>query len=229
MPPTTRPAPSAPAKSRKSAQRREAILACAVDLFDRKGYVNTSLDDVAQAVGIKREALYYYFRSRSEILLAIIEPQAADLVGGLREVLASGAPPTEQLRAAIRNHLKRFDRHCLEMTISLRDGIMGSNPEVGAAMQRTWKEYEQMWTELIRRGQADGSFTKPGDPKMVAFAILGMCNWLSRWYSPRKSSTIDELIDIYYSMVTEGLLPRAAPDAPVKTRPAPRKRTSRAE
>lgn len=203
-------------KTKKSVMRRQAILAAAIDLFDRKGYVNTSLDDVAQAVGIKREALYYYFRSRSEMLLAIIEPQTADLVGGLKEVLNSNTRPEDRLRAAIKNHLKCFDRHCLEMTISLRDGIMGATPEVRTVMQTVWKEYEQMWTRLIEQGQADGSFVKLGDPKMVAFAILGMCNWLSRWYSPRKSCTIDELINTYFNLLCQGLLPREdTPPSPI--------------
>lgn len=225
-------APPAPAKPKKSEIRREAILASAIDLFDRKGYANTSLDDVAQAVGIKREALYYYFRSRAEILLAIIGPQTADLVEGLRDIVAGDAPPAEKLRAAIRNHLRRFDRHCLEMTISLRDGIMGSTPEVREAMQKVWKDYEQMWTRLVEQGQADGSFVKLGAPKMVSFAILGMCNWLSRWYSPRKDTTIDELIDIYHGMITQGLLPRDAghpSGASAAPRKAPAKRAKRAK
>lgn len=214
---------SAPAaKRRKSELRREAILACAIDLFDRKGYSATSLDDVAQAVGIKREAVYYYFGSRSELLLAIIGPQAHDLVDGLRQVMQSELDATGRLKAAISNHLLRFDRHCLEMTISLRDGIMSSPPEVRSAMNKVWKDYEHMWTQLIAEGQADGSFSKHGKPKMVAFAILGMCNWLSRWYSPRKESTIEELIETYFGMLTQGLAPRSAPDLPQRAALPPR-------
>ena len=49
------------AKTKKSIQRRDAILARATELFDRKGFVNTSLDDIARAVGITREGIYYYF------------------------------------------------------------------------------------------------------------------------------------------------------------------------
>lgn len=232
MPKKNPAASSAPAKPKKSELRREAILASAIDLFDRKGYANTSLDDVAHAVGIRREALYYYFRSRAEILLAIIGPQTADLVEGLRDILAGDEPPPQKLRAAIRNHLRRFDRHCLEMTISLRDGIMGSTPEVRTAMQKVWKEYEQMWTRLVEEGQADGSFARMGAPKMVSFAILGMCNWLSRWYSPRKDTTIDELIDIYHGMITQGLLPRVAepvPRARAGASKTPAKRVKRSE
>lgn len=209
-----------PAKPRKSDLRRESILRAATELFDRKGYTNTSLDDVAQAIGIKREALYYYYRSRAEILLAIIGPQAEGLIEGMKEVIATDAPALEQLRAAIHNHLKRFDRHCLEMTISLRDGIT-SGGEVGSAMQRIWKEYERLWTALIEAGQQKGELAVAGEPKMVAFGILGMCNWLARWYNPRKSASIDEIIDTYFGMLSMGLEPRNAKSS------TPSKRTRR--
>lgn len=217
--------PLVAAKPRKSDLRREAILRKAVDLFDRHGYVNTSLDDVAKAVGIKREALYYYYRSRAEILLAIIGPQTAALVDGMAGVVAQDLPAIGKLEAAIRNHLQRFDRHCLEMTISLRDGIMGASPEVRRAMQRVWKEYEGMWTALIDGGQRDGSFARIGNPKMVAFGILGMCNWISRWYNPRKDASIEELIRTYFVMVSQGLVPRPAAQ---EHRPVVRRKRDRA-
>lgn len=200
-------------KPRKSALRRESILRCATELFDRKGYAYTSLDDVAQAVGIKREALYYYYRSRTEILLAIIGPQTAGLIEGMKDVLASPLPAAEKLHLAIRNHLKRFDRHCLEMTIFLRDGVMGGNEELHAAMRRVWKDYERMWTTLVEASQKSGEFAPLGDPKMIAFGVLGMCNWLARWYNPRKSASIDAIIDTYFAMLSQGLLPRT-PAAP---------------
>lgn len=193
-------------KTRKSTERRRTILQKAAELFDRKGYANTSLDDVARAVGIKREALYYYYANRAEMLLAIIRPQSVGLIEGLREIVGSDAPAPEKLRRAITNHLKRFDRHCLEMTISLRDGLLETSDEVRSEMTRVWKEYETMWTRLIADGQRTGEFLASGEPKMVAFGILGMCNWLARWYNPRKPTTIDEIIDTYCSMLSRGLV-----------------------
>lgn len=200
----------------KSGRRREAILAHATELFDRKGYLNTSLDDVAQAVGLTREALYYYYRNRSEILLAIIEPQAAGLIDGLKAIVADSAPHAEKLHLAVRNHLERFDLHCLEMTITLRDGVMGTGDPVRGAMARIWKKYERMWIALVAQGQSSGAFSKSGDPKMVAFGILGMCNWLARWYDPKKQTTIDEIIRTFSDLVSHGLVaspPAAAPGA----------------
>lgn len=193
------------AKPKKSELRREAILKHALALFDLKGFGNTSLDDIARAIGVKREAIYYYFKNRAEILLCLIRPQTEDLVGGLRVVVNSDADATTKLHDAIRNHLQRFDRQCLEMTISLREVYLDDAKEVRREMNKIWRQYEKMWTQIIEEGQASGELTQCGSPKMIAFAILGMCNWLARWYDPKKSVSVDELIETYFEMLAYGL------------------------
>ncbi|MCK9918091.1 TetR/AcrR family transcriptional regulator [Microbacteriaceae bacterium K1510] len=195
-----------PAKPKKSELRREAILRHALALFDLHGFANTSLDDIARETGIKREAIYYYFKDRAEILLCIIRPQTRSLVDGLEAVVKSDVDSTTKLYEAIRNHLQRFDRHCLEMTISLRDVYLDDAKEVRREMDKIWRQYESMWTQIVAEGQASGQFAEVGDPKMVAFAILGMCNWLARWYDPRKSVSVEELIETYFSMLAYGLV-----------------------
>jgi len=192
----------------KSAHRRDEILSRSTELFDRNGFANTSLDDIARAVGIKREGIYYYFKNRSEILLNIIRPQSDALLEGLQAILDdSGLDHPAGLHAAIRNHLERFDRYCLEMTVSLRDGYFDdAGSEVREAMSRIWKDYEQMWTELVARGQAEGAFRKTGDAKMLAFGILGMCNWLARWYDPKGSISVNDMIEAYFDMIGNGLI-----------------------
>ncbi len=189
----------------KSVRRRERILQSAIEIFDRQGYANTSMDDIAKQVGIRREGIYYYFKNRSEILLNIILPQSEALVEGLREIAGSDRPTLEKLRLAVRNHLERFDRYCLEMTVSLRDGYFEDAAEVRDVMSRIWKDYERLWTGLIADGQAGGELRKCGDPKMLAFGILGMCNWLARWYDPDKSVSVPTLIDSYFHMIAYGL------------------------
>jgi TetR/AcrR family transcriptional regulator, cholesterol catabolism regulator len=173
-------------KPKKSDLRREAILQHALALFDSQGFANTSLDDIARETGVKREAIYYYFKNRAEILLSIIRPQSEALVEGLRVIVDSEADAATKLYLAIKNHLQRFDRHCLEMTISLRDVYLDDAKDVRAEMDQTWRRYEGMWTRIIAGGQASGEFAHCGDPKMIAFAILGMCNWLARWYDPNR-------------------------------------------
>src|SRR5262245_9797866 len=193
-------------KPKKSELRREAILQHALALFDQQGFANTSLDDIARETGVKREALYYYFKNRAEILLSISRPQSEALVEGLRVVVDSDADARTKLYLAIKNHLQRFDRHCLEMTISLRDVYLDDAKDVRAEMDQTWRRYEGMWTRIIAAGQAGGEFAKCGEPKMIAFAILGMCNWLARWYDPRKSISVEDLIETYFEIVANGVV-----------------------
>src|SRR5262245_54456856 len=98
------------AATTKSQRRREDILRKATELFDRQGYANTSLDDIARVVGIAREGIYYYFKNRAEILLHIIEPRSLALIEGLRKIV--GRPSADfaaKLHDAVRNHLEQFD------------------------------------------------------------------------------------------------------------------------
>lgn len=205
-------------KVKKSDRRRSDILRAAVHLFDRQGYTNTSLDDVAREVGIKREALYYYYRNRAQILLAIIRPQSLALVRGLQDIQEMEVSHREKLRLAIRNHLERFDRHCLEMTVSLRDGLFETTEDVSSAMARIWKAYELLWIQLIDDGQRDAEFSAKSDAKMLTFGILGMCNWLARWYDPHKSMPLDDIIDTFFDLAAYGVMgeraiPASAPAA----------------
>jgi len=202
---------------RKSALRREAILRNALRIFDRQGFANTSLDDIAKETGIKREAIYYYFSNRAEILLHIIRPASESLVEGLRGIVESKASFRDKLYRGIENHLERFDRKSLEMTAALRDVYLEDANQVRRAMEEIWRSYETMWTRLIEDGQACGEFAKCGQPKMVAFGILGMCNWLARWYDPKKAIGVDELIDTYFQIIAYGVIrndqtPRALPE-----------------
>jgi len=199
-------AEAASPKQSKSSSRRDAILRHATELFDQRGYSNTSLDDIAQAVGVTREALYYYYRNRSEILLAIIRPQSMSLIDGLDRIMTIDVSSHERLHLAIENHLRSFDRYCLEMTIGLRDGLMDVSDPVRKTMGRIWKRYEGLWIRLVADGQRNGEFDQIGDAKMIAFGILGMCNWLARWYNPRKQVSIDEIIATYTNLIGSGLL-----------------------
>jgi TetR/AcrR family transcriptional regulator, cholesterol catabolism regulator len=200
-------APNAPKKTtRKSMVRRNQILQSAIVLFDQRGYSSTSLDDIAKDVGFTREGVYYYFKNRSEILYEIIEPQSASLLFGLKEIVEDDALSYEEkLRGAVRNHLARFDRYCLEMTVCLRDGLVDVDSDVRKKMMLFWKHYEAMWCDLIKAGQHEGSFREIGDPKLLAFGILGMCNWMARWYDQGGPFTVEKIIECFSELTIGGI------------------------
>ena len=185
--------------------RRREILQRASEVFERQGVSRTSLEDIAKAVGIKREAIYYYFKNRREILLEVILPQSKSLLAGLRNILNSGQDSNEKLHAAIRNHLESFNPNYLEMTVALREDHFIEEKEKLDELRKTWNTYNDCWTRLIREGQRSGAFNAQLNPKMVSFGVLGMCNWLSRWYNPKMTITIKEIVEIYFHMIAFGI------------------------
>ncbi len=185
--------------------RREEILLAAQELFHRRGYANTSLDDIARAVGIKREGLYYYFPNRTQILIEIIQPLGIQLRDRVREILESDASPEDKICQTVENHLMRFENRFAESKITLRDDYFAENEAVLAEMGPIWDEYEALWVAIIREGQEKGVFDAALDPRLAHLGILGLCNWVARWYKPGQSIAVPDLIAMYNRMVLRGL------------------------
>ncbi len=188
--------------------RRSEILRRATEVFERQGVKQTSIEDIAKAVGIKREAIYYYFKGRREILAEIILPQSHSLLISLRNIINSNRPFADKLHDAIQSHLQSFNPSYLEMTVALREDHFFGNDRKFDELRRVWNDYGKMWTNLIAEGQERGEFRSEPDPKLIAYAILGMCNWLSRWFDPAKKISIEEIIETYFSFALEGLVKR---------------------
>ncbi len=188
--------------------RRSEILRRATEVFQRQGVQQTSIEDIAKEVGIKREAVYYYFKGRREILAEIILPQSHALLVGLRNIVTSNQPFQDKLHNAIQSHLQSFNPSYLEMTVALREDHFFGMDEKFRELRRVWKQYSASWTQLIADGQASGEFRDDLDPKLIAYAILGMCNWLSRWFDPDKGTRIEDIIETYFRFAFEGLATR---------------------
>lgn len=186
--------------------RRREILRRAAEVFERKGVSGTSMEDIAHAVGIKREGVYYYFKSRGDILLEVILPQSKTLHRNLERICRSSMSPVEKLHGAIENHLDAFNPAYLEMSVALRETHFAANDEKLQEIRQVWDSYSNLWTGLVAEGQKQGAFKPELDPKTAAFGLLGMCNWVSRWYDPSKSTTIEEIVETYFSLATSGLV-----------------------
>ncbi len=185
--------------------RREEIVRAAQELFHRQGYANTSLDDIARAVGIKREGLYYYFENRTQILITIIKPLGLQLRDAVKAIRESGASPDEKIRRAVENHLRRFENRFAESKITLRDDYFSENEAVLAEMGPIWDEYEDLWAAIIEEGQEKGVFDRTLDARLAFLGILGLCNWVARWYKPGESIPVPDLIEMYNRMVARSL------------------------
>jgi AcrR family transcriptional regulator len=194
-------------KTQKSQQRRDDILASARDLFERKGFANTSINDIAQACGIRRENVYYYYPSRGDILLDLVRPNNQQLVDGMESILKADISPIAKLFLALQHHIKLFDRVALDtVTVGLRGIAHDDRQSVHKEVKPLYKGYEDRWVELIREGSEAGVLRRTENPKLVVFAILGMCNWLTHWYDPSGPVTLDGIVNVFFDLIAGGLV-----------------------
>jgi len=191
--------------------RRLQILRRAAEVFERKGVAQTSIEDIASEVGIKREGIYYYFKSREDILLELILPQSDNLLRSMRNIMATASTNLDKLRSAMEMHISSYSPGYLETTVMLREKHIFKDQKKLDALRRVWRDYTDLWEELIKRGQTSGEFSDGLDAKMVSYGVLGMCNWMARWYTPDKGMEIPEITENFFRLCSYGLM-RGEPD-----------------
>jgi AcrR family transcriptional regulator len=162
--------------------RKRAILDAAAEIFHRKGYHATSIQDIAQEVGMLKGSLYYYIDSKHELLLEIITDVHAQAFSQLQEVVDADLPPAERLRQFTVRHAVYCASHRTGMGVFLHEYKAVEGPAKARVMAMR-DRYEQLLSDIIIEGQEDGSFRKDADPRLTVKLILGMINWLYHWYS----------------------------------------------
>lgn len=198
-------------------------LAQLIDVASRvlgeKGAESLSLDDIAAELGMHRSSLYYYVANKAE-LLDLVERHRQELIADeIDRIAASDAQPRAKLAAAIRAHLQHMDRYFPESKSWNR---LDPNPhpavaplDSGALRNRAIVD---RFAGILEAGMASGDFAGVGEPKLLALAILGMCNWAPRWYRKGGRLSIDQISELFSALVEAGLTPRAAKRAEA-TRP----------
>lgn len=173
------------AASRKQVEEpklsREAILAEAAQLFKRNGYRKTRLEELAQVLGVTRPAIYYHFKAKQDLLVAMYMRSMEALNGiaaGSEE--DEGLPPIEQFWRRIEAHATYIASYPVEAGIFFEEEE--ELPEdVHAEVRRMLVAYTDRLVELYGAAQQAGDAPE-GDPRVAVSAILGGAIWTYRWY-----------------------------------------------
>lgn len=181
-------APSAHVRAKRE-RRRTEILHAALRAFRDRGYHATTLDDIAEQLGIRKTALYHYFPDKEAILYECHRESLAELDRILTGARALDTAP-ERLAHVIREHV-RVMTDTLEAS-PLAFEVTALSPERQREVIAARDRYERALRRMIQDGVAAGDF-RPTNPKTAVFAILGAINWIARWYRPEGSLHAEEL------------------------------------
>jgi AcrR family transcriptional regulator len=217
------PAPVAAAALPHSAVRTDhnhdkqtEIFTAALHLFQAKGYHGASMQDLADAVGMQKASLYYYFHSKEELLVLVCERWTGSFTQELGEIVALPLPAPEKLRRALECHLNALCAQLDLFTVFLREQkFLGAAQR--ARLRGEGQRHAELLGEILQQGVAAGEFREL-NVSVTTLAILGMCNWLYEWYSPEGALDPREIANIFAGIIVKGLERTGAKAPAVKPR-----------
>ena len=174
-----------------SALKRARTLAAAVDLFSANGYENTTLEEVAQLLGVTKPFIYAYFQSKVQLLAEICAYGISSSQEAITSVKNLEAAPYEKLELFAHRFVTAVLEGRKQIAIFTREekNLLPADLEKINAMRR---EFDRDLVNLLREGMKSGEF-EINDPHLVSLAIGGMVSWAYVWYRESGRLSRDEL------------------------------------
>ncbi|HBP29175.1 MAG TPA: TetR/AcrR family transcriptional regulator [Advenella kashmirensis] len=194
---------------------RSAILDVAATLFIERGTGGTSIQDIAEALGLSRTAVYYYFKNKEQIQQSLTEEvlSAARKLAG-DTVARDDLDPVTALRALVTQHADLILSRPAEFRVADRTEA-DLSPKQRISVQNARRNVLENFSHVIERGIREGVF-RMVDAHVAAFSLIGMCNWSAWWYKPEGRLDRANVAGIMADMAVNSLLRDAArrPEVP---------------
>ncbi|HIW92596.1 MAG TPA: TetR/AcrR family transcriptional regulator [Candidatus Corynebacterium avicola] len=185
----------------------DRALEAATSLFARQGYEGTSLQQVADTIGVTKGALYHYFPSKEELLYEIYGGVLRRQIENLTRFAESEAPISDRLRAAARDVISSTFDNLEGMTIFFRSLHQLSDDRQKAVRQER-RRYHEVFRGMIEEGQRTGTFRDDVPAEIAADAFFGSVHHLPTWYQPQGRHSADEITDAFAELLLRSLSPR---------------------
>jgi AcrR family transcriptional regulator len=188
----------------KQNHKKQKLLQVSAQLFNEKGYQATTMQDIADSLGIKKGSIYYYIKTKEDLLYELGVTTLQMLLDSAYKVHKLSVEPDEKLRRFIYNHMQLLCKHLDLFTVSLRELNKINVPTYWNEIVKLRKEYEDIARNIVQEGQAAGLY-RNYDYRIVVNGILGMMNWIIRWYSPHGYQSPDDISEVWTEMILYGL------------------------
>lgn len=186
--------------------RRKDIIRAAARVFRERGFHGTTMQQIADAVGLQKGSLYHHITSKEELLHEVMMAGLTHLGECLEAVVSSPLPPTEKLCQLIETHIRYATENMDIATVVLfeHQAMLGF-PALRKEYISRRDFFESQFRTAIQEGVDSGDFL-PVDVPIVAQALLGAHNWLVMWYRPEGRLSSQEIAAIIADTFMRGLL-----------------------
>ncbi|GLZ42016.1 TetR/AcrR family transcriptional regulator [Actinokineospora sp. NBRC 105648] len=188
--------------------RRTVILHHAADLFASKGIVATTVREIADAVGILSGSLYHHFKSKDEMVSAIVTSYLDDLAVRYDQVMAAGHDPRTELTELVRGSLAVIEAHPHATEIYQNSGAYLASLAGYDHIRVAAHSIQKTWITVLEAGGETGAF-RDDIPPRVLYRMLRDALWLSvRWLKPTSDYPMSRFADDFVSTFLDGIVPR---------------------
>ncbi len=192
-------------KEKKPNKQRDKIIAVASRMMSQKGYKGASLQEISDLVGIHKTTIFHYFKNKEELLLAVLN---IAIMEGAKEIELiqkdNNLPPKEKLKKAIFEHVDSLVKHIDNVNVYHSEIRFLSKANRRKYLD-TRKKYSSYFEHIINEiKKSDEHCFRGLNTKIVNFGILGMCNWVAKWFKESGDFKTREIADIFYKMITQG-------------------------
>jgi AcrR family transcriptional regulator len=191
-------------ESRPPRRRQQEVLEAAARVFHEKGYESTSIQDIAEAVGILKGSLYYYIRSKEDLLYEILQSVHEDALANMGRLDEVDGDALEKIRAFVTLHLTFNAENLTKMGVFFHD-FRSLSPERRTQIVEARDVYETLLRNLIREGQQESMVCTEVDPKVAALGVMGMLNWIYQWYVAGGVRSAEQIAEEFSNLVVAGL------------------------
>ena len=186
----------------------EAVLRAAASAFNRRGYANTSLDDIAATLGVSKPTLYQYFSSKQEILYRCHQLALDQGDAGIALAEVNRGTGLDRLVIYLQTYMRGFFGQIGagpvltdvdSLTPANRKKVVERRSRISAAT-----------TRFVAQGVKDGSIVNC-DPKLASLFALSVVNWMACWYREDGPNTPDEIMSTFMMLFRSALTRKADP------------------
>jgi TetR/AcrR family transcriptional regulator, cholesterol catabolism regulator len=192
--------------ARRKVTDPKVLVDAAAKLFQKNGYQNTTIDDLAVEVGISKPTIYQHVKSKGWLLESIFESVLRRLKDDQNTIMTTFDDPEEQFRATITNYVGAVTE--LQTYFRIFFGEEAELPQRTQRKYRAWaREMSDDFASILEACAKKGIVRPDVEPQIASFLIIGMLTTIARWYDPKGRLSPDDIARQVTAIVEGYLIP----------------------
>ncbi|MEU5552114.1 MULTISPECIES: TetR/AcrR family transcriptional regulator [unclassified Micromonospora] len=184
---------------------RRSLITSALELFERRGFDRTSVQEIADQARLTKGAFYHHFESKDDLLRHIQEEYLEAQLAAIERIESGSDDPKVRVAELIRLSLTSVAEYRSHVTIFYQERRYLTG-DLFAEVTRKRDRLEAAFAGMIQDGVARGVFRADVDSRIVTFGLVGMCAWAYQWLNVGGKLSVDDVARQFSAMVLDGLV-----------------------